>query len=91
MQSFCVRKRKKECNCYIKPSKLRHKVRYIARQGGTFLFRVQNQPFADVLQNKSFENFAKILGKHLCWSLFLVKLQVALATLLKMHFGAIVF
>ena len=31
----------------------------------------EKQPFADILQN-----FAKFTGKHLCWSLFLVKLQV---------------
>ena len=33
-------------------------------------YRVQKQSFADVLRN-----FAIFVGKHLCWSLFLIKLQ----------------
>ena len=30
---------------------------------------------ADVLQDRSFRNFTICTGKHLCWSLFLIKLR----------------
>ena len=30
---------------------------------------------ADVLQNRFFRNFPIFTGKHLCWSLFLIKLK----------------
>ena len=36
---------------------------------------VLKQSFAAVFQN--LKNFANFAGKHLCWSLFLIKLQVA--------------
>ena len=35
----------------------------------------QKQLFPDVLQNRCFENFSIFTEKHLCWSLFLIKLQ----------------
>ena len=35
----------------------------------------QKQPFGDVLQIGILKNFAIITGKHLCWNLFLIKLQ----------------
>ena len=38
-------------------------------------YNVQKQPFADALQNRCTKNFTKLTGKHLCWSLFLIKLQ----------------
>ena len=31
--------------------------------------------YADVLQNRSSRNFPIFTGKHLCWSLFLIKLM----------------
>ena len=34
-----------------------------------------SRPFADILQNSIFKNFSVITGKHLCWCLFLTKLQ----------------
>ena len=37
---------------------------------------IQQQSFADVLQNRCSKNFANFTGKHLCWSLFLKRLQV---------------
>ena len=36
---------------------------------------MQKQPFADVLQNRCLRNFTMLRGKHLCLSLFLIKLQ----------------
>ena len=41
-------------------------------------FRVNrgSQSFADVLQNDVLKNFTNFTGKHLCWSLFLIKLQL---------------
>ena len=35
----------------------------------------QMKSFADVLQNRCSKNFANFTGKHLCWSLFLKRLQ----------------
>ena len=50
----------------------------------TDLLNKQNQQFADVLQNRFLKNFTIITVKHLCWSLFLIKLQTwSLAPLLK--------
>ena len=42
-----------------------------------FSYKVQNTEaaVADVLQNKFLKNFANFLGKHMCWSLFFIKLQ----------------
>ena len=40
------------------------------------LLNKQKQRFADVLQNRFLKNFSIITGKHLCWSLFLIKLQI---------------
>ena len=40
-----------------------------------FLKSLQKQAYADVLQNRFFRNFPIFTGKHLCWSLFLIKLQ----------------
>ena len=37
---------------------------------------VQKQLFAGVLQNRCFEKLAKFIGKHLCWSHFLLKLHM---------------
>ena len=36
---------------------------------------IQKLSFADVLQNGVLKNFAILTGKHMCWSLFLIKLQ----------------
>ena len=37
---------------------------------------VKKQPFAEVLQNRQYQKFRNIfIGKHLCWGLFLIKLQ----------------
>ena len=44
----------------------------------------EKQLFADLIKISVLKNFAIITGKHLCWSLFLRKLQVLKpATLLK--------
>ena len=44
----------------------------------------QKQPSADVIQNEVLKNFVNFTGKHLRWSLFLIKLQTwKPATLLK--------
>ena len=40
-----------------------------------FLKSLQKQACTDVLQNRFFRNFPIFTGKHLCWSLFLIKLQ----------------
>ena len=40
-----------------------------------FLKSLQKQAYTDVLQNRFFRNFSIFTGKHLCWSLFLIKLQ----------------
>ena len=37
--------------------------------------RVKKNSFADILQNGALKNFVNFTGKHLCWSLFLIKLQ----------------
>ena len=39
------------------------------------IFR-EKQFLADVLQKRFLKNFENFTGKHLCWSLFLIKLQV---------------
>ena len=35
----------------------------------------QKQPFHDVLQSRLLKNFSVFTGEHLCWSLFLIKLN----------------
>ena len=35
----------------------------------------QKQSFADVLQKTCSKNFANLTGKHLCWNVFLIKLN----------------
>ena len=35
----------------------------------------QKHPFTDVIRNRCLKNVIKFTGKHLCWSLFLIKLQ----------------
>ena len=37
---------------------------------------LQKQLFADVLQKRCLKKFAIFTGKYLCWSLFLIELQV---------------
>ena len=45
---------------------------------------LQKQPFIDVFQRGVLKNFAILIRKHLCWSLFLIRLQAFRpATLLK--------
>ena len=46
-------------------------------------YKKQMQSFADVHQIDVLKNFANFTGKHLCWSLFLIRLQGRPATLLK--------
>ena len=43
----------------------------------TLWLEVQKQPFPGVLQNNFLKNFAIFTRKHLCWSLFLIKLQTS--------------
>ena len=38
--------------------------------------KLQKQSFADILQNRTLKNLANFTGKHLCWSLFLIKLRL---------------
>ena len=40
-----------------------------------FYYYFQKQPYADVLQTPVNRNFVIFTRKHLCWSLFLIKLQ----------------
>ena len=40
-----------------------------------FLKSLQKQAYGDVLQNRFFRNFPIFTGKHLCWSLFSIKLK----------------
>ena len=40
-----------------------------------FLKSLQKQDYVDVLQSRFFRNFPIFTGNHLCWSLFLMKLQ----------------
>ena len=35
----------------------------------------QKQSFSDILQNRIIKNFVNFTGKHLCWSLFLIKFK----------------
>ena len=37
--------------------------------------KFQKHLFADILQNRVVKSFAKFTEQHLCWSLFLIKLQ----------------
>ena len=53
---------------------------------------LEKQPFADVFQTGLLKNFTNFTGKHLCWSLFLTKLQTFRpTTLLKRDFNTGVF
>ena len=45
-----------------------------------FLKSLQKQAYADVLQNRFVRNFPIFTGKHLRWSLFLIKMQAYLNT-----------
>ena len=36
---------------------------------------MQKEPFADVFKIVILKNFAIFTGKHLCWSLFLIKVN----------------
>ena len=51
---------------------------YIIYKLITKLLYCQKQSFADVLQIGALKNFANFTGKLLCWSLFLIKLQLQL-------------
>ena len=45
-------------------------------KGNNSLYHHEKQFLADVLQKRFLKNFENFTGKHLCWSLFLIKLQV---------------
>ena len=49
--------------------------------------RKQKQPFADVFQNSCSSIFT---GKHLCWSIFLIKLQAFIEHLVWLLLGKVV-
>ena len=55
-------------------------------------FCSEKQPPEVFCKNDVLENFANFLGKHLCWSLFSIKLQAFISvTLLKRDFNTGVF
>ena len=45
----------------------------------------QEQPLANVFQNSCFLKFVIFTGNHLCWSLFLINLQVWMPDLTLNH------
>ena len=64
----------------------------LIRINGTFqadyaAHRKQKQPFADVFQNSCSSIFT---GKHLCWSIFLIKLQAFIEHLVWLLLGKVV-
>ena len=49
-------------------------------------FKVQKQPPVVFFKQNFLKNFAIFTGKHLCWSLFLINLQVNIVTFKKTYF-----
>ena len=62
---------------------IRHKIKTLQMKRFKIIYRSCNSQF-DVLRNRSFWNGSIFTGKHLYWTLFLIKLQALTpATLLK--------
>ena len=61
-------------------------------KGFYILLTLQKQPVEDVFQIGVPKNFTILTGKHLCWSLFFIKIQAfTSATLLKRDYNTGVF
>ena len=63
-----------------------------SRNAHVTLFSIQRQPPDVFIKKAVLNNFPIFAGKHLCWSLFLIKLQdFRPATILKVDFNTVVF
>ena len=61
---------------------MKHSHSYYKQIPYTKYFKRQKQPFADDFKVDTVTDFAIFTEKHLCWSLFLITLQVLRSTIL---------